>query len=156
MLRKYLLAHSKFKFCLWNLLELFFNVFCWKLVEYLVVYIQRADCMHTQVHTHKYINICTDITTQLLLLTSTLVSHAASRVSIYPMSLCVATSFLMFIFPLPKYSSFENNLMHKCEILGIIYCCCCCSVIKLCPAVWNLMDCSIPGFLVLHYLLEFA
>ena len=30
------------------------------------------------------------------------------------------------------------------------------SVIKLCPALCDTMDCSAPGFLVLHHLLEFA
>ena len=30
--------------------------------------------------------------------------------------------------------------------------CCCCLVIKLFPTLCNLMDCSIPGFSVLHYL----
>ena len=29
---------------------------------------------------------------------------------------------------------------------------CCCSVTQLCPALWNPMDYSTPGFLVLHYL----
>jgi len=115
----------------------------------------KGPTVCTHVYTHRYINIRVYITTQLLLLTSTLASHAASRASIYPMSLCV-TSFLMFIFSLPKYSSFENNLTHKYEILGIICCYCCCSVSKLCPALWNPVDCSTPGFLVLHYLLEFA
>ena len=33
---------------------------------------------------------------------------------------------------------------------------CCCSVTKLCPALCNPMDCSIPGFPVLHYLPEIA
>ena len=33
---------------------------------------------------------------------------------------------------------------------------CCCSVTKSCPTLCNPMDCSIPGFPVLHYLLEFA
>ena len=33
---------------------------------------------------------------------------------------------------------------------------CCCSVTKLCPPVCDAMDCSMPGFPVLHYLLEFA
>ena len=31
-----------------------------------------------------------------------------------------------------------------------------CSVVKLCEILCDLMDCSMPGFLVLHYLLEFA
>ena len=33
---------------------------------------------------------------------------------------------------------------------------CCCSVTKLCPALCDHMDCSMPGFSVLHYLPEFA
>ena len=34
--------------------------------------------------------------------------------------------------------------------------CCCCSVAKSCPTLCNPVDCSMPGFPVLHYLLEFA
>ena len=34
--------------------------------------------------------------------------------------------------------------------------CCCCSVTKSCPTLCNLIDCSMPGFPVLNYLLEFA
>ena len=33
---------------------------------------------------------------------------------------------------------------------------CCCSVAKSCPALCEPLDCNIPGFPVLHYLLEFA
>ena len=33
---------------------------------------------------------------------------------------------------------------------------CCCSVTQSCPTVCNLMDCSMPGFPVLHHLLELA
>ena len=33
---------------------------------------------------------------------------------------------------------------------------CCCSVTKSCPALCDPMDCSTPGFPVLHYLPEFA
>ena len=32
----------------------------------------------------------------------------------------------------------------------------CCSIAKSCPAACNPMDCSVPGFPVLHYLPEFA
>ena len=35
-------------------------------------------------------------------------------------------------------------------------CCCCCSVAQLCLTPRNAMDCSMPDFPVLHYLLEFA
>ena len=33
---------------------------------------------------------------------------------------------------------------------------CCCSVAQVCPTFCDLMDCSTPGFPVLHYLLEFV
>ena len=33
---------------------------------------------------------------------------------------------------------------------------CCCLVAKLCLILFDLMDCSMPGSFVLHYLLEFA
>ena len=33
---------------------------------------------------------------------------------------------------------------------------CCCSVTESCPTLWDAMDCSTPGFPVLHCLLEFA
>ena len=33
---------------------------------------------------------------------------------------------------------------------------CCCSVAESCPTVCDPMDCSLPGFAVLHHLLEFA
>ena len=41
------------------------------------------------------------------------------------------------------------------QTLLISYCCCC-PVTKPCPTLCNPMDCSTPGFPVLHYLLEFA
>ena len=39
-----------------------------------------------------------------------------------------------------------------------VFCCCCCScpVAQLYPTLCNPMDCSTPGFPVLHHLLEFA
>ena len=33
---------------------------------------------------------------------------------------------------------------------------CCCSVTKMCPTLWNPMNCSMPGFPVLHHLPDFA
>ena len=40
----------------------------------------------------------------------------------------------------------------------VIHCCCsfCCSVTKLCPILWDPMDCSTSGSCVLYYLLKFA
>ena len=40
--------------------------------------------------------------------------------------------------------------------LLIYICCCCCTVAKSCLTPCNPMDCSTPGFPVLHYLLHFA
>ena len=34
--------------------------------------------------------------------------------------------------------------------------CCCCSIAKLCPTLCDPMNCSMPGFPVVHYLLELA
>ena len=34
--------------------------------------------------------------------------------------------------------------------------CCCCSVTQSCPALWDPMDCSTPGFPVFHHLPELA
>ena len=38
----------------------------------------------------------------------------------------------------------------------MIHCCCCCSVAKSCSTLCNPMNCSTPGFPVLHYLPKFA
>ena len=37
-----------------------------------------------------------------------------------------------------------------------IHCCCCCSGAQSCPTLCNPMDCSVPGFPVLHHFLELA
>ena len=42
------------------------------------------------------------------------------------------------------------------SVLQVFYKRCCCSVAKLCPTLWDPMNCSTPGFPVLHYLSEFA
>ena len=44
-----------------------------------------------------------------------------------------------------------NQRVFLCTI-----CHCCCSVTKSCPTLCDCMECSTPGFPVLHYLLEFA
>ena len=38
----------------------------------------------------------------------------------------------------------------------VSFCHCCCPVTKLCPSLYDPVDCSTPDFPVLHYLLEFA
>ena len=37
-----------------------------------------------------------------------------------------------------------------------VFLCCCCSIAQLYPTLCNPMDCSMPGFPVLHHLSEFA
>ena len=49
-------------------------------------------------------------------------------------------------------ASFEETVWK----LGTIFTRNCFSVAKLCPTLWNPMDCSMPDFPVLHHLLEFA
>ena len=47
----------------------------------------------------------------------------------------------------------------KIKVKSFKYCvlnCCCLSVVKLCPTLFDPMDCSRPGFPVLHHLPEFA
>ena len=61
---------------------------------------------------------------------------------------------------------FENKLLiYTCtyfwDLLSstvplICCCCCCCLVTKLCSILCDPMDCSMPGFLVLHYLPGFT
>ena len=66
-------------------------------------------------------------------------------------------------------SSFPQILYLKLELLMLreekklwmkfgpsLSTCCCCSVTKSCLTLCDLMDCSMPGFPVLHCLLEFA
>ena len=48
------------------------------------------------------------------------------------------------------------NLIRVFSGFPILNFCCCCSVAKLCPNLCDLMDCSMPGFSVLHYLPEYA
>ena len=47
-----------------------------------------------------------------------------------------------------------NNTEWYCWVL--IYICCCYSVAKSCSTLCDPMNCSTPGFSILHYLLEFA
>ena len=49
----------------------------------------------------------------------------------------------------PKWSTYELNLIPK-----VVFCCC--SVTQSCLAFWDPMNCSMPGFPVLHHLSELA
>ena len=42
------------------------------------------------------------------------------------------------------------------KVCGLVQVICCCSVTKSCPTFCNPMDCSTPGFPVLHYFPEFS
>ena len=48
------------------------------------------------------------------------------------------------------------NLGSVDMVLGNLLHFCCCSAAKSCLILCDPMDCSMPGFLVLHYLLKFA
>ena len=50
-----------------------------------------------------------------------------------------------------------SHLYRKKMWIGsfLIYCCCC-SVTQSCPTFWDPMDCSMPGFPVLHQLLDLS
>ena len=54
---------------------------------------------------------------------------------------------------LQKYSIINDKIW---VFITCLIHCCCCSVAKSCPTLCNPMDCSMPGFSVLYYLLEFA
>ena len=58
----------------------------------------------------------------------------------------------------PRHYWFKTNtLIFPVTKVPLACCCCCCySVTKLCPTLCNPMDCSMPGFPVLHHLLEIA
>ena len=54
----------------------------------------------------------------------------------------------LFVWSLEQYFKFPSRTFKKPY--------CCCSVTKLCPTLCDPMNCSTPGFPVLHYLPEFA
>ena len=53
---------------------------------------------------------------------------------------------------IPKWYSLFTFLWALCKWDNTIYFCCCCSVTKSCLILCNPMDCSMPGFPILHYL----
>ena len=70
--------------------------------------------------------------------------HSVHRLKEYQ-SVCVCVCVWMFDLHLDKCPLFQFSLL-----------CCCCSVAKSCPTLCDFMNCSTPGFPVLHYLQEFA
>ena len=53
-------------------------------------------------------------------------------------------------------TSFMESLTVSPDLVLTFPIFCCCSVFQLCPTVCDAMDCSTPGFHVLHYIPEFA
>ena len=76
----------------------------------------------------------------------------------HPLSLIpfqsIYTVFLIIV--LPELKSIHFTLSLKYISSSFPGFCCYCSVAKSCPTLCDLMDCSTPGFPVLHYLPEFA
>ena len=69
----------------------------------------------------------------------------------FAISYFIARIFRQFI----SFSIFQHGGFLNSVIVNWNWCCCC-SVSKLCPTLWDPMDCSMPGFPVLYYLQEFA
>ena len=59
-----------------------------------------------------------------------------------------------------KIEAHRDGIPYPISFFTILYClpvcCCCCSVTKVCLTLCDPIDCSTPGFQVLHYLPEFA
>ena len=56
--------------------------------------------------------------------------------------------------PFPERHTLGKEWDYKWDVW--ISCCCCCSVVQSCLTLCNPMNCSTPGFPVLHHLSEFA
>ena len=73
---------------------------------------------------------------------------------------CANLPFICALQFLHDFCPFPNYIVFHCKVLRILYsryCCrCYCSVTQSCPNLCDLMDCSTPGFLVLHHLPELA
>ena len=64
----------------------------------------------------------------------------------------IRTANIMEISDITVENMWHNFWDHLTALLSIY----CCSVAQLCPTFCDFMDCSTPGFLVLHHLLELA
>ena len=64
--------------------------------------------------------------------------------------MCGCPSTISFCTCLGKTELFISGKLYNCGDRS------CCSVTKSCPTLCDPMDCSMPGFIALHYLLEFA
>ena len=67
--------------------------------------------------------------------------------------------FYTYVYEILKYGYIQLpnlSVLNKLFNFYVSNSVCCCSVTKLCPTLCDPMDCSTPGFPVLHYLPEFA
>ena len=56
-----------------------------------------------------------------------------------------------------KKSKTRNMIRIFAKKMNTSTCCyCCCSIAQLCPTLCDTMDCSVPGFPILHYLPKFG
>ena len=58
-----------------------------------------------------------------------------------------------------RHDTFQNSddlRERQSQLINLNWFCCCYLIAKSCPTLWDPMNCSTPGFSVLHYLLEFA
>ena len=58
--------------------------------------------------------------------------------------------------PSRYYSAWSEDISPGSHVKAAVAACRCCSVARSCPILWKPMDCSTPGFCVLHCLLELA
>ena len=87
--------------------------------------------------------------------------HAGTMSSDFPTSrmrskCLVFQSCQLSYFVIASYAETPGMLTLFIRIVFLRIDCCCCSLTKSCPTLCDPMDCSTPGFPVLHYLLEFA
>ena len=71
---------------------------------------------------------------------------------------CILTTNLNKITLVFNFSTMESIIHTQSNVSLAVYTlfCCLCSVTQLCLTLCDLMDCSIPGFPVLHYFQEFS
>ena len=70
--------------------------------------------------------------------------------------MCLVKSFKVKEEEKRKFNLLMNLLRQFIHSTNIYWVICCCSVTQSCPTLCDPMDCSMPGFPVLHHLLEFA
>ena len=92
--------------------------------------------------------------------------HLQVYTQMEPVVFCCANQWMSFLICFPALSvpwylkgmEFIWDVISHHSRLAVlkIHSSSCCSVTKLCPTLCDPMNCSMPGFFVLHHLLEFA